>query len=123
MIYITIDGDDIGQMITSSYLKNDIERLSRINHMVNEKTNLISEYLKSQGFHIIFCAADGVAGYTELSSIDEVALFDSIKYIAAPELHFSVGVGATLQESYIALISAKSSGKCCLQTFSSINVN
>lgn len=46
MIYITIDGDDIGEMITSSYLKNDLHELSRINCVVNEKTLLISKFLK-----------------------------------------------------------------------------
>lgn len=121
MIYITIDGDDIGQMIASSYLKNDLNELSRINRVVNEKTRLISGFLNSQGFSIIFCAADGVAGYSECETVNEIALFEEIKSIAEPELHFSAGMGATLQESYIALLSAKSSGKCCLHKFSVLN--
>ena len=72
MIYITIDGDDIGQMITSSYLKNDLHELSKINRVVNEKTLLISKFLKEQGFNIIFCAADGVAGFIDQIAIDKV---------------------------------------------------
>lgn len=123
MIYITIDGDDIGQMITSSYLKNDIHELSRINRVVNEKTLLISNFLKRQGFNIIFCAADGVAGYVDQTAIDNVFIFDSIKSLAEPELHFSAGMGSTLQEAYVALLSAKSSGKCCLHDFSYLNSN
>ncbi|ELB2789119.1 mCpol domain-containing protein [Vibrio alginolyticus] len=121
MIYITIDGDDIGQMITSSYLKNDIDELSRINHLVNNKTTLIADFLKKQGFSIIFCAADGVAGYIESDEINEMLIFQSIKDIANPELTFSAGLGSTLQESYIALISAKSNGKRCLHKFSDLN--
>ena len=121
MIYITIDGDDIGQMITSSYLKNDLSELSRINRVVNEKTTLISDFLRLQGFSIIFCAADGVAGYSEDEVVDEITLFESIKSIAEPELRFSAGMGATLQESYIALLSAKSGGKGCLHKFSVLN--
>ncbi|MBB1323544.1 MULTISPECIES: mCpol domain-containing protein [unclassified Shewanella] len=121
MMYITIDGDDIGQMITSSYLKNDVSELSRINQVVNEKTSLISDFLNSRGFNIIFCAADGVAGYSEDETVDEIILFEEIKSIAEPELRFSAGLGATLQESYIALLSAKSSGKYCLHNFSVLN--
>ncbi|ETQ99990.1 mCpol domain-containing protein [Acinetobacter baumannii] len=123
MIYITIDGDDIGQMITSSYLQNDVHELSRINFVVNEKTLLISNFLKEQGFNIIFCAADGVAGYIDQTSIDKVFIFESIKELAEPELCFSAGIGSTLQEAYIALLSAKSSGKCRLHDFCFLNSN
>ncbi|WP_151980000.1 mCpol domain-containing protein [Acinetobacter guerrae] len=123
MIYITIDGDDIGQMITSSYLKNDLHELSKINRVVNEKTLLISKFLKEQGFNIIFCAADGVAGFIDQIVIDKVFIFDSIKSLAEPELSFSAGIGTTLQEAYIALLSAKSNGKCCLHDFNCLNSN
>ena len=123
MIYITIDGDDIGQMITSSYLKNDLHELSKINRVVNEKTLLISKFLKEQGFNIIFCAADGVAGFIDQIAIDKVFIFDSIKSLAEPELSFSAGIGTTLQEAYIALLSAKSNGKCCLHDFNRLNSN
>ncbi|ENU20161.1 hypothetical protein F994_01218 [Acinetobacter bohemicus ANC 3994] len=123
MIYITIDGDDIGQMITSSYLKNDLHELSRINCVVNEKTLLISKFLKEQGFNIIFCAADGVAGFIDQIAIDKVFIFDSIKSLAEPELSFSAGIGTTLQEAYIALLSAKSNGKCCLHDFNCLDSN
>ncbi|WP_288418914.1 mCpol domain-containing protein [uncultured Acinetobacter sp.] len=123
MLYLTIDGDDIGQMITSSYLKNDIYELSRINSIVNEKTHLISNFLREQGFNIIFCAADGVAGYIDRSAIDKKFIFDSIESLAEPKLHFSAGISSTLQEAYIALLSAKSSGKRCIHDFSQISSN
>ncbi|WP_323117084.1 mCpol domain-containing protein [Klebsiella quasivariicola] len=123
MIYITIDGDDIGQMITSSYLKNDVNELSRINSIVNEKTKKIAKLIESQGFRIIFCAADGVAGFTNKDNIDTDLIYSSIKFISEPELHFSAGIGSTLQEAYIALLSAKSSGKKCLHRFSDLNNN
>lgn len=121
MKYITIDGDDIGQKITSSYLKNDVAALKDINRIVQEKTTEISVYLKSLGFEIIFCAADGVAGYTENSTISDENLYESIKEIASPSISFSCGVGETLQESYIALLSAKSNGKSCLHNYMSLN--
>ncbi|MEC6833592.1 mCpol domain-containing protein [Photobacterium toruni] len=123
MIFITIDGDDVGQMITSSYLKNDINELSRINKVVNKKTTLISALLVAQGFNIIFCAADGVAAYIQQDTVDNDFLFQSIDTLSNPDLHFSVGIGTTLQEAYIALLSAKSNGKRCLHDFSDLNSN
>ncbi len=117
MKYITIDGDDIGQRITSHYLNNDLHSLSKMNDLVNNKTNLIAEFLKKRGFTIIFCAADGVTGYHQDEVKDDDLIFKSINNIAGDEITFSIGIGDTLRNSYIALLSAKGSGKACLRNF------
>lgn len=116
MNYITIDGDDIGQKITSAYLSNNVAELIRVNNLVQDKTGQIAAYLKSQDFEIIFCAADGVAGTTK-SEIDVEYLYSQIQRISGNELSFSAGVGNSLREAYVALLSAKSSGKGKLQSF------
>jgi hypothetical protein len=117
MKYITIDGDDVGQRVASSYLKNDLNELSRINQLVREKTGLIAEFLRSHDFTVIFCAADGVAGYAVAPAISDEFIFESIKSLVGSELTFSVGVGDSLRESYIALLSAKSSGKARIHNY------
>ena len=121
MKYISIDGDDVGQKITSSYLRNDLSELSAINEMVNKKTKLIADFLRNQGFIIIFCAADGVAAYQQDNSSEDNFIFDSIASIAGKEMSFSIGVGSNLRESYIALLLAKSKGKARLCNFSVLN--
>lgn len=115
-MFITIDGDDVGQKITSAYLKNDKEDLIRINDLVNTKTNNIARMLKYFGFEIIFCAADGVAGFSE-KEIDKEVIFNKINDIANGEMSFSAGVGDSLRESYIALTFSKSDGKCCIHHY------
>ncbi|MCS0589033.1 mCpol domain-containing protein [Massilia norwichensis] len=120
MKFITIDGDDVGQKITSSYLRNDLASLLKINEIVNEKTNLIARFLESQGFVVIFCAADGVAGYTEKNELDQSFLYEKICDIGGKEITFSVGLGNDLREAYIALLSAKSDGKNRLHNFQDI---
>ena len=116
MNYITIDGDDIGQKITSAYLSNNVTELIRVNDLVQDKTEQIAAFLKSQGFEIIFCAADGVAA-TIKSEIDVEYLYSQIQRISGNELSFSAGAGNSLREAYVALLSAKSSGKGKLQSF------
>lgn len=116
MNYITIDGDDIGQKITSAYLNNNVHELIRVNDLVQEKTKQIATFLKSQGCEIIFCAADGVAGVS-VSEINTEYFYSKIKLIAEDKLSFSVGVGETLRDAYVALLSAKSAGKAQLQNF------
>lgn len=121
MKYITIDGDDVGQKIASAYFMNDSSELIRVNELVHSKTEQISAFLKSQGFVILFCAADGVAGYCKGSAPSDDFIFDSIKTIVGAELEFSAGVGRDLRESYVALLSAKSSGKGCLHNFEKLD--
>jgi hypothetical protein len=117
MKYITIDGDDVGQKITSSYLRNDLSSLMRINELIKNKTNSIADFLREQGFSIIFCAADGVAAYHDGDNFDEDFIYSAIRDIAGQEISFSAGVGRDLRESYISLLFAKSSGKARLHNF------
>lgn len=111
MIYVTIDGDDVGQKISASYLFNNVDELININDLVNFATLEISRILAGYGFEIIFCAADGVAGMIDNDSIDLSAIFNNIQTISCDDITFSMGSGRTLKDSYVALITAKSNGK------------
>ncbi|HHL3575998.1 TPA: mCpol domain-containing protein [Escherichia coli] len=111
MIYVTIDGDDVGQKISASYLFNNVDELININDLVNFATLEISRILAGYGFEIIFRAADGVAGMIDNDSIDLSAIFNNIQTISCDDITFSMGSGRTLKDSYVALITAKSNGK------------
>lgn len=119
--FITIDGDDIGQLIVSCYLKNDHLALARTNELVKNTTEAIADYLRSNGFSVLFCAADGVAAYTDLIFPDDKELYSAIKALADNNISFSVGIGASLREAYVALLSAKSSGKARLHNYKDVN--
>ncbi|HBN8607676.1 TPA: mCpol domain-containing protein [Pseudomonas aeruginosa] len=119
MIYLTIDGDDIGHKITSAYLINSTTDLVRINDLVQEKTRCIAEYLRKENFVIHFCAADGVAASIEYE-LDMRRIFSQIEKIAGGEITFSAGVGTSLREAYVALLYAKNTGKKRLCDFRDI---
>lgn len=121
MLYITIDGDDIGQKISRYYLSNDVKSLAELNEQMKETTRLISEYLERIGFSIIFCGADGVAGYAKNLQISESEIFQEISIIAKKCATFSIGTGASLRESYVALMAAKSLGKARLYNYKNLN--
>lgn len=120
MKYISIDGDDVGQKITNAYLRNNVTELIKINNLIQEKIQLIAEELVSEGFSIIFCAADGVAAHTKDQNIDEHLIYDKVKSIAGEQITFSAGVGSSLRDAYIALLSAKSSGKSRMHNFNEL---
>jgi hypothetical protein len=114
-IYILIDGDNIGDKITRSYLENDEMALARIIQDLNSILGLISEHLKLAGFEIIFCAADGVA--CKGSSLDIDTFVRYIKAIGKPAYTFSVGIGKDLQTSFFALKYAKAVGEANLAIY------
>lgn len=119
-MFITIDGDDIGQRITKFYLKNDAKSLSELNEKMISTTHKISKYLEQQGFSIIFCGADGVAGHTKSTTIYPNEIFLEISAIGKDCATFSVGIGNTLRESYIALMAAKSHGKAQIYNYKNL---
>ncbi|WP_348680491.1 mCpol domain-containing protein [Marinobacter nauticus] len=117
--YISIDGDDVGRKITSLYLENATAKLSQFCDEMKGATEKISNFLKGQGFEVIFCAADGVAASIE-SDIDFERAFTELCKFAPEGITLSAGVGQSLSQSYIALLSAKSNGKNCIHRYSRI---
>ena len=108
MKYIYIDGDNIGLKIEQSFLNNDEEKLKEINLIVKMAIENITSYLISQKQEIIFSGADGV-----ISKGFDIDLSDLLKNVrvANTNLTFSIGVGNSLNDSYIALRYAKSYNK------------
>jgi len=119
-MYIAIDGDDSGKKITACYINNDEAKLRQISEDLERSAKSISDFLKSNGFRIIFCAADGVAAATAVSEISVAELFCNIRRQAPHGFTFSAGVGNTLHEAYIALLNAKCLGKDRLSHFDDI---
>jgi hypothetical protein len=119
-MYIAIDGDDSGRKIAACFINNDQEGLAEISQRLKQAAADVSEFLISNGFKIIFCAADGVTATHTDRAQDYVALFQSIQSLSPHNMTFSAGVGSNLQEAYIALLDAKSSGKNRLSAYSEI---
>jgi GTP cyclohydrolase III len=108
--YITIDGDDVGRKITACYLSNDEVGLRLISNELEAATIKVSNFLKSLGFDVIFCAADGVVASCE-GVVDFSDVFAHIQELAPNSISFSAGVGSNLKDAYVALLDAKSNGK------------
>ncbi|TCN04609.1 hypothetical protein EV581_1197 [Bacillus sp. BK006] len=108
MMYAYIDGDDIGLKIENSFMNNDEMRLSKINNSVKDIVDEITLRLSQDGYEIIFGGADGIICKKE--GIDTEKLIKLIRDISK-EITFSLGIGRSLRDSYIALRYAKSNGK------------
>lgn len=120
MHYISIDADDVGRRITSCYLGNDEVGLRELSLFLEKQTELISNYLISCGFRIIFCAGDGVVGST-VGEHDYAKIFEAVRRLSTGNVTYSAGVGSSLREAYVALVSAKSNGKNRLHHYSDLS--
>ena len=108
MQYVYIDGDDIGLKIEKSFMTNNEAELRVVNVEVDRAVSTISTQLKDRGFDIIFCGADGII--CKKDKIDIEALHSYISGLNF-SIRFSVGIGNTLREAFLALRYAKSNGK------------
>lgn len=108
MNYIYIDGDNIGLKIEQSFLNNNERDLLEINSKVTNAVKHITSYLITCKYEIIFSGADGIISKGELMNFHNL-----LKIVRAidSELTFSIGIGNSLKDSYVALRYAKSYGK------------
>lgn len=115
MMYAYIDGDDIGLKIENSFMNNDEVSLKEVNDNVKLIVEKITTYLVNNNSEIIFSGADGVICKSE--SIEEKNLINFIRSISE-KISFSIGIGNSLRDSFLALRYAKSSGKNIVSIYS-----
>lgn len=108
MIYVALDGDDVGEKIERSFIENDERNIANISKEVTNAIQKIADYLQHIGFEIIFYAGDSIL--CKGKEIDAQELSD---YLSQTDgiCTFSIGIGNTLEKTYIALRYAKSNGK------------
>lgn len=108
MIYLYLDGDDIGLDIEKSFIENDEVSLKQINQEMNRIANSMSRYFTDADFSILFLGADGIICKGE--SIDISELVSYVRRISG-KYTFSIGAGNNLRDAFLALRYAKSIGK------------
>ncbi|MEH2298048.1 MAG: mCpol domain-containing protein [Nostoc sp.] len=108
MMYIILDGDDIGLKIEKSFMENDEVILKKINEDIKKIVDFISIYLVQERLEIIFSGADGIICKGHEVNIKNLS--DFVKKECLPYT-FSIGIGDTLKSSFLALRYAKSISK------------
>ena len=118
MEYSYIDGDDIGLEIERSFIENNEESLARINNSVCYSIDSIASKLEDCGYSILFNGADGIV--CKAPSVS-ASLITGVIIETNTNLHFSIGIGCSLRDSFLALRYAKSNGKnCCYRLIDGI---
>ena len=107
MIYIGIDGDDIGRKLEECFFDNNEDLIKTLSGLVDNSLKKISLFLQKMKMQIIFCSGDSLLCKGEEFEFEK--LHDFLK--KEKDINFSVGIGNSMFKTYIALKYAKVSGK------------
>ncbi|MFE2032844.1 mCpol domain-containing protein [Streptomyces scopuliridis] len=120
MLFAIIDGDDVGQEIEAHLLANDVSGFVRTSETISATIeSLASHTSRVTGVTVVSTGGDSILLQVSENSI--ARLSDELEALQRPgQFTFSVGVGATLRESFIALRMAKTSGKCRITIYSEV---
>ncbi len=108
MIYIAIDGDDIHQKFEKCLLESDEKNIFRTSTEITNTIDRIIDHLQHESLKIVFSAGDCI-----LCKCDAVDLIDLSNYLdkIGNTNTVSVGIGDTLEKTYVAFKYARSIGK------------
>ena len=103
LIYIAIDGDDIHQKFEKCLLENDETNITRTSTI-----DKIVDYLQHESLKIVFSAGDCIL--CKCKAVDLIDLCNYLDKIGNVNT-VSVGVGDTLEKTYVAFKYARSIGR------------
>ncbi len=117
-MFISIDGDDIGSELERLVVLCQPEMLAQYWRKVSEVMAQLEKRLRLEGAQILLCGGDSVLA--ELDTAPSSSLIYLLFSDTLP-ISFSVGTGQTMLEAYIALKTAKASGKRCWIDYSDLS--
>ena len=104
-VYIAIDGNNTGKHLEKYLLSNNVEKVRAFSNDLNSKVNYFKEaVLKSEG-EILMCGGDNILGIVKAEAVP--TLCRVIKDSPESEMSFSIGIGNSPRNSYLALKYAK----------------
>lgn len=110
LVYIAADANLIGRKIEKYILSEELEELSAFSRKLSETVNRIEESVLSMGGCVYMAAGDDVLARISWKNAEELVM--SWKSMIPERLFtFSVGIGNTPAEAYLAIKYAKVSSR------------
>ena len=108
-IYLSLDGIGVGKMLEKYLFQENPEALHRFSQDLTELINEISSFICECGGTVFLSGGDNILAFLPAESIQRVIdKVDNRKKLI--ELHFSIGMGSSLTDAYLALKYAKAIG-------------
>lgn len=110
MVYITGDGDDIGQQVGRMSIEDDVKGLQAMDKKIQAGGQVFAEFAESNDGEVIGIGGDEIRIMVPMDALEQ--LDDTIsQYEEVTGFTISLGVGKKLSEADKAMIIAKFKGK------------
>lgn len=106
ILFIAIDGDDVGVRLREKIVANDIQAMSALSSSIIEYFRIIRTTLEAGNCKIAFCGGDSL-----LAMNDQMPPLSWFEEMPIGPCTISVGIGETPEFAYLALQLAKARGK------------
>lgn len=106
LLYVAIDGDDVGIKIRDRIVANDIAGVALLSERLSNFFSTIAAVLEEKQFAIIFCGGDSILA----TSKHDIAATVFKAFPSGP-CTVSAGIAETAERAYLALQLAKARGK------------
>lgn len=109
-VFISCDGDGIGQKVARAELSDDPALLKEISSKIVAGNDAITDFIVKNAGEVFSAGGDEVSGKIKVDAVEDLeALRTDYNYITGATL--SIGVGQSLSQASKALMVAKVSGK------------
>lgn len=115
-MFLSIDGDRIGRILEQYILDENLEKLSEFSKNIKKDINDFINIIKENSGYIYMDGGDNLIASIEYFYINKIATYVKNKN-KNNQYTFSVGVGQSVSDTYLALKYAKTNGlegKCIL---------
>ena len=109
-VFVSMDGDGIGQKVARAELSDDPVLLKEISSKIVAGNEAIVDFIVKSAGEVLSAGGDEVSGRIKVEAVEDLeALRTDYNYITGATL--SIGVGQSLSQASKALMVAKVSGK------------
>lgn len=116
MLYVSVDGDDIGRLLTQKiYQANNDDEVRAFSESVTSTFQTLALWVIQNQGEVIFCTGDSIFFKISEHLVDEVS-----RHFEAAGFTVSIGIGETAKEAHWALNVAKSLGKARTVNFNEV---
>ncbi|OAN45438.1 hypothetical protein A6A03_14765 [Chloroflexus islandicus] len=116
MIYVSVDGDDIGRLLTQKiYQANNDDEVRAFSELVTTTFQAVAAWVIQNQGEVLFCTGDSI-----FFKISEHLVDNALRHFELDHFTISVGIGETRKEAHWALNIAKSLGKARIVNFNEV---
>lgn len=104
-IFISIDGNNTGSIIQKYILSNELEKLNEFSSNLTTAIHCITKFIEKEKGIVYLTGGDNILAYIPSSNLNNI--INIVKDMELKDFTFSIGIGNSSTDAYLALKYAK----------------